>query len=225
MFNKKKQYVGIAFDSTRITLSCITKPHPYKKNFHLMGYEKYPLYRSEYKEARLYNITLLKKQINAFFKKYALENSFVSISLAGSGLTEKILSISTELPQEDNKKLVWDYMLIQYNQATRKYHYYLCGVTREQLFQYQLLALLTPYNCIKIIPQRVALLYACTHLFPHQQQTTPINNHASLQKFIHYCIDQCDITSLLAGAELIDPQEKLYLVESFGLFLSGAGNE
>lgn len=226
-----RHIVGIAFDQNQITCSWIEHPSSHKDNFNLKAYNVYPLEHYEYKQAYINNITLLKKYIASFLKQHNLQHSFIIISLKGPGLSEKIISISTETPNENHlygtsndatqKKLVWDYLLLSYNQSTRKYHYYLCGITREQLFQQQLLALMASYNCITIIPHRAALLQACQHLYQNQWKTTTINNHASLQNFIHYCTDQCDVDALLDGAQATDQKEKTYLLESLGLFLTG----
>ncbi len=226
-----RDIVGIAFDQNQITCSWIEQTSSHNNKFKLKAYNVYPLHHYEYKQAYINNITLLKKHICSFLKQHNLQHSFITISLKGPGLSEKIISISTETPHEnhlydtskdaDQKKLVWDYLLLSYNQNTRKYHYYLCGITREQLFQQQLLALMTSYNCITIIPHRASLLYACQHLYQSQWKTTTINNHASLQNFIHYCIDQCDVDALFTGAHATNQKEKTYLLESLGLFLTG----
>jgi hypothetical protein len=226
-----RRIVGIAFDQNQITCSWIEQTNTLKKKFTLKAYSAYLLQHSEYKEAHIYNITQLKRYISSFLKYHNLHDSFIIISLKGPGLSEKIISISTELPSENHlydttkntlqKNRVWDYLLLSYNQSTKKYHYYLCGITREQLFQQQALALMASYNCIGIMPHRAALLYACQHLYQNQWKTTTINNHGSLQNFIHYCADHCDVDSIFTGAHTSTQIEKTYLLESLGLFLAG----
>ena len=175
------------------------------------------------KNLTLYNLTILSRAIKEFLKSYKKQTNYAVISLIPPGIHERIISLNIETPQqhhlqqEQNKALIWDYLPIGYNRKTGKTQYYACGITREQLFQYQLLALKAQINCIGILPQRIALLKATTHFFPESLETAMITNHASLQNYIQYSCDNIAFDTIFENTHL----DKKTLTEHVGLFLLG----
>lgn len=170
------------------------------------------------------NMTQIKKSLKSFFNTQKLLNAYTIFSLTASGLYERVISLNTEVPQVDHlqnnsaKKMIWDYLPLGFNQSNGKTNYYACGITREQLFQYQLLAITTNVNCISIVPQRIALITASKYVNPEHIATSSITNHASLQNYLNYSLQQAHNQSMLQQYHDI---EKKIIFETLGLVLIG----
>lgn len=178
------------------------------------------------KNVTLFNSTYLKDEIQNFLKLFKIRQSYVLFSLVHPGILERVISLHVETPQEHHlqqdqnpKPLVWDYLSLGYNRKTGKTHYYICGITREQLFHYQLLALITGINCIGIIPQRAALLKASNFLYPDNPELGSIANHAALQNYLQYSLEKTSADKIFCN--YAEYQDKKALFESLGLFFAG----
>ncbi len=217
-------FIGISIGSKQLTCSLV-ETNNNKKQFLLKGFSHIPLHSFEYKNLTAFNITALAKHITQFIKEQRIKYPYAVISFSGQGFMEKVINLATGIPTVEHlntvsQNIVWDYQPIGYTRSTGKTHYYVCGIPRENLLQHQLLAHMSNLNCIQIIPQRVALLKALRFIFPDAWHTATINNHASLQNFIDYYIDQCTIDSVLKNISPTSIDKQTYL-ESIGNYLSG----
>jgi hypothetical protein len=219
----KKPIVGISIGQQKIVCSSIVQHKP-DHRFQLYAFHEAVFNRPIVENAVLLNITAIINIITSFLNNYRLKKSYVIMSIASPGLFERIIGLSVESPHHHHvindaahQALVWDYQPMSYHTAQEKTYYYICGIAREQLFCYQLLALKASLNCIAITPHRVALLKASNHLFPGLVQQTPITNHAILQSYIHHCINHVVIDDIFSNPQ----SDVITLIESLGLYFIG----
>ena len=103
----------------------------------------------------LYNPTALKNQITAFINSYNLNNAFVALCLTGAGVYERLVVLPKSNPQPSDfahlklGKLSFDYTYL-YPTDTGQFVFYVAGMSRELLFQYQLLILQTSLHLVSI---------------------------------------------------------------------------
>ena len=225
LFSTKEKLVSICIGKNTLSLHCIEKTKNNKFSLYATQQKSFDLPIIE--NLSITNLTLLKNIVINFLKDHQLKDSFALLSLGCPGIVERVISLSVEAPQEHHlqqdanpKPLAWDYMPLSYQRQTEKTLYYLCGIEREHIFHFQLLAILAGLNCIALVPQRIALLSACTYLFPDQSHRSSITNHATLQSYITYSIDTADLDTLF---EQPIPDKK-QLFESLGLYLLGNQN-
>jgi hypothetical protein len=97
---------------------------------------------------RLFNISKISHNIAAFIKAHGAQHSFVSCALTGSGITELIMrepepTISaTQLMQQAPDPLIWDSCYL-YPNDNALHTFYACGIPRELLLQYTIMARMT----------------------------------------------------------------------------------
>ncbi len=224
IFARPPTFVTVTIGSKKIifTASKSTK----STFFDILAYKEYPFEQQTISNLTIFLLSYVKKTFETFFTTHKLHHAYTLFSLVPPGIHERIIGLHSEKPQdhhmqqhgESRKKLILDYISLGYNQASEKTYYYVCGITREQLFQYQLLAMMLPLNCIAIIPQRFALLNASTHFFPESTAIGSITNHASLQNYLNYCLLSANFEKKISCAQSL---EKKVLMEIFGLLLLG----
>ena len=137
------------------------------------------------KNLTIHNMSRISSIIQDFFNNHTTNKAYTVLSLTQPGVIERVLNLSIETPQEQflqqsdrPRPLVWDYVPLSHNRLTGKTNYYVCGMSRENLFQYQLLAIKAHINCIGIIPQRIALYTASKYFFPEAKEPSSIANNA-----------------------------------------------
>lgn len=131
------------------TLSCsIIAPAAGSAPYELLAYQRYPLNHHEIMQLRIYNMHKISQHIVAFIKAHQAHHAFVSCALTGPGITECIIrslepSLSaTMLIQQAPDPLIWDSCYV-YPTDNALHTFYACGISRELLLQYHLLARMT----------------------------------------------------------------------------------
>jgi hypothetical protein len=70
---------------------------------------------------------------------------------------------STDFPFPKLQSLLWDYRYL-YPSDNARFTFYVCGVPRQLLFQYQLLAVQYALNLVAITTERMALFHLYRHI-------------------------------------------------------------
>lgn len=140
----RNRHLLITCDESAVSCSIIT-PAKGLTPYQLSAYQRFPLNHHEIMHLRLFNISKISLHIQAFIKAHSAYNSFVSCALTGSGITELIMrepepTISaTQLMQKAPDPLIWDSCYL-YPNDNALHTFYACGIPRELLFQYTIMA-------------------------------------------------------------------------------------
>jgi hypothetical protein len=146
----KPQGVGMACIQTTGT----------KIPYYMQSFAYFPCNDMELEQEIIFNPTRVAKYIQTFMHTVSMPDTEVRISLEGPAVFE---SIGHKEPYEDDHArtlldtMVWDYVLLG-NKETHESSHYTCGITRELLFQYKLLALRCHLNVTCITTCFMALL-------------------------------------------------------------------
>lgn len=211
--------MGIHLAPTALLCTTLTQA---EKKIKVPSFELHTFKQPVIKNLAILSMSTLTALIKNYVQKNNLSGSYTLLSLAHPGIVERIITLNNEHPQEHHlqqsehpQKLIWDFMNLEHKAGGKK-TYYLCGITREQLFHYQLLAIQAALPCIAIVPQRAALLKASNYLLANNVQ--PLSNHAMVQSYIDYAEQKLSQTTLI---EIPHNIEKKQVLESLGLFLIG----
>ena len=157
--------VTISVSCDNLVLCTITKNIHTATPLHITAYERHELHNLELEKLILFNPTKIKNIIKAFLHTHQKENAFITISLAGSGISQEFISMPTSTAQAADfcipfsSNLLWGYRFMYYNEQGQSI-FYLYKITRSLLIQYQLLAISASLNLISVTTQLMALL-AC----------------------------------------------------------------
>jgi hypothetical protein len=185
------------------------------------------------KNSIIFNPTYLAEVIEEFFSSHGLKNVFVSIALADNLIWERCCWISQEQPTTDHldhsaRTLVWNYAHLMTDLEQKKHCFYLFGIAREVLFQYQLLALKVPFNCCTITSKNRSLLYVASLL---NQPPTSHTGYDDVTMVTDHCMKFIDT---YGSEKLFDASKSFYdffqnekeaVITSLGLFLLGSHHE
>ncbi len=224
------ELVSIIFQPHQITLSHIQR----SKNatqLHLHAYTQIALDNLELEKLVIYNPTRIKAHINTFLSTHNINNAFILCALSGPGVFERYISLPTAHAQPNDfnataelKNLNWEYTYV-YATDTAQSMYYVCGITPQMLLQYQLLAVSTPFNVLKITTKRMALhniyKYMYGAAFRQSQFALDMMQHNNMIEYIfsqdtlgrivhipgHITVNkQHEITNILSACGLISAQ-------------------
>ncbi len=193
-----------------------------------------PLDCLQVEQGTIYNPTFLAQIIAQFLATHSIKNPIICIGLNQKMVWERCVWIENEHPTSDEiaheaRSLIWNYTYLGKNQSYQKHLFYLFGIAREILFQYQLLALQVPFTCSTITTATRALMHttSCVQQLDHFNFSTvelsEITQHC-IQFFDAYNAEQLFETSSSKFFELFQ-KEKSMLLASIGLFLLGKSYE
>lgn len=139
----RNRHLLITLDDRALVCSIITQRSD--NQYALIAYQRFTLTHHELVHLRIYNISTISNLITAFIKAHNAQHAFVSCALTGPGITETImqaheprLSATMLLPQSP-QPLIWNSCYLYPTDHTL-HTFYACGISRELLLQYQLLA-------------------------------------------------------------------------------------
>ncbi len=181
----------------------------------------------------IFNLTHLSEIISDFLQAHKLKNPYVSLAFAENHIWEDCRWHTADEPPHDPaiaQKVIWNYAPLYANYQEQKHFFYLFGLRREILFQYQLLALKVPFHCCTITSKNRALLYMLSFLNqPLADQH--IKQIKTVQELASYCNTLCNA---YGSDALFEPnahfsqlfsKEKELILASAGLFLLGTHHE
>ncbi len=225
----KNELVTITLSPQYITCSWI-QPHNKRTPFALAAYQKTALDHLELEQSIIFNPTKIQQYINNFLEQYNLNNAFVACSCAGPGIREKIITLNIASPKPKDltsaglKKIMWDYRYL-HPVHNNQFAFYVCGISRELLFQYKLLAIALGINLTTITTEFMALLHLYKYLygnaFRYSQLAIDMQKHNNkLEKnFTHETIRR--MLHISSDITLDLYQEAPFLLKSLGLLLTG----
>jgi len=230
-FNKK--YVIIYFSPHHITCTWIESAG---KKAKLKAIKTETIQNLELEHLIIYNPSHINSIIQSFIKSHKLQNAYSLFCLSGPSLKEQFITSDTvklnqkSLDTHDQqaqiswKHLVWDYSYL-YPTQNGQFVFYVAGISRELIFQYQLLAMRNNLNLIALSPATTALLNLYQEykgsdfrqgqlgidLAYHNNDVTKIFNHKTLNNVIYNTkhINQTDTEALLASIGLYYMRDKL----------------
>lgn len=127
----------------------------------------YKCYRPDYtlcSKNALYSISYMSDSIRDFLRSNKLEHAFVLLSFCSEALHENFYSIERDasyLSKNDSQdgSLVWNSCVLDIShEKSAQAFYYVYGLTRSQILQYQIAALRSPFNCVFMTSVNRALL-------------------------------------------------------------------
>ena len=212
--------VTLAFSPQYLAYAHIKKTNnqiPYS----MINYKYIPLNNLELEKQIIFNPTQIGKQLHALLSEQKLSDADIRISLSGPTIFETIVALSDksidELHGTQLKNLVWEDMPV-FQHAQSNQQIYVCGISRELLFQYQLLAIKHKLNIRCITTSNLALLSAY-----HALLTDNIDKN---------CAKIEDIASLLASqplnricSDVPSTNNPVLMAELIGLCLSELPHE
>jgi len=145
-------------------LSCsIIKPSSHASPLQLHAYQEIPLHNLELEQLKIFNVRALQQHISAFFTTHNTHNAYVACTLNGPGIFERFILIDKAEPTLDDFMLpnkrhyVWEYRYV-YPVDHGRWMFYVVGIKKELLLQYQLFAIAAQINMTTITTPRAALL-------------------------------------------------------------------
>lgn len=192
--------------------------------YELKAYERTPLEHTQHS----FNPAHLHTHIQQFINKHNLHDAFLACSITASQHTASLITLPTPVARpidfnaHTNKKLVWDYTYL-FQQDQSKHVYYLCGMHREQLLRYQLLAIKLGLQATTFITPFMAHLQVYRSLYgaafrraQFAQDMQALNNNISAW----FTADKLRRT-LRMPSQIEIKTELPFLTTTLGLFLAG----
>jgi hypothetical protein len=224
------QLVTITFQPQVMTCSLIT-PSKRFAPLALQAYKKITFCELELESLIVFNATKISQHITDFLDSCNARNAFVACSLRGPKLFERFVPLTKADPSMEDfavpegNHMLWDYRFA-YPADNGLWVFYVTGMPRSLLLQYQLLAISTQCNLITLTSERMALLklYEYQHgaAFRRSQLAIDMVRHHNM---IEYLFDSdtlsriLHIPSALAHHRVHDAH---HLLSACGLFVSNA---
>jgi hypothetical protein len=174
-----KDYVALVFKPQYLAYAHIKKNDAH---YIMENYVHIPLTNLELENQIIFNPTALNNQLTALLHKHKKNNTEIRISLEGPTIIEKLISsdINAEnIYGEQFKNLVW------HDTPLSPVHTYLCGISRDLLFQYQLLAMTNNIEITCITTSNMALLSSYQKLIKNSTDN-PISNLNDIRNFLSF---------------------------------------
>ena len=200
----------------------------------LKAYKSFPLEHLELERLVIFNPSHISTIIQSFLDEHRLQNTCALFCLSGPSLKEQVVTCETatfcpkkmanttdfKLPEWEG--IIWDHSYL-YPSHDGKYVFYIAGITRELLFQYQLLAMQNHLNLTAISPETMGLLNLYKihkgAQFRHSQLGIELSRHNNditkmfNEKTLH------DVANF-GASKVITENHKPALLASLGLFLT-----
>ena len=222
-------HVCITFDSHLVTCSWIARNNNGAQPFELKAYQRYPLDHGEFAQ-QLFNPTYIKSCITNFLHHHALKNPSISASISGNGILEKLISVPMATPHADDfampelQSMVWDYIYL-YPNDTSNFTFYVCGIARPLLFEYQLLSLAAHLNITMFTTPTTAALTLYTHLHGDTLRRNSLIHHVATSSQLQeklFTNDSIDSLMQIKSTVLENKHnEAQYLYTALGLYVAG----
>lgn len=223
------QLVTITFQPQVMTCSLITSSQQFAP-LALQAYKKIIFQELELENLMVFNSTKIYEYILNFLDTYNAHNAFVACSLRGPTLFERFVAVTKADPTMEDftvpdrrHHMHWDYRFA-YPADNGFWVFYVTGMPRTLLLQYQLLAINTQLNLLTITSERMALLklyeYQHGNAFRRSQLAIDMMRHHNM---IEYLFDHDTLSrilyipSTLAHHRTDDVQ---HLLSACGLFVS-----
>ena len=222
------QLVTITFQPQVMICSLITSSK-HSAPLALQAYKKFTFQELELESLIVFNATKIKQYINDFLGSCNARNAFVACSLRGPTLFERFVPTTKADPTledftvPDHSHMLWDYRFA-YPADNGLWVFYVMGMPRTLLLQYQLLGINAQLNLLTITSERMALLklyeYQHGNAFRRSQLAIDMLRHHNM---VEYLFDGDALSRMLyipsnLAHHRIDDAE--HLLSACGLFVS-----
>lgn len=194
----------------------------------LKAYESIPLINLELEHGLLFNPSRIQTLIQKFVMRHNAQAMPVSYSLSRPLVHEEFVTLPTKNPSLNQFPIAhspfwhWD---SQYLYETDQGHmFYICGIPKMGLLQYQLLAINQAMDIQHITSERHALLHAYKAMRGDAFRTTQLANHLTARNnTIENLFSHDDLMRMLfvPSSVHVTPADTLALLTSCGLFFVG----
>jgi hypothetical protein len=156
------ELVTIVLNHDSLILSWIQPVKNTSSYFQLNAYQNVQLMSFDFERGIINNPSNLKKYIDQFLSTHKIKHASVGIAVSSPAVYERIITIGQATPSkndladfESNMHIIESiYLYAQENMFT----FYTCAIKREQLLQFQSLAVATKLNLSSITTQNAACL-------------------------------------------------------------------
>ncbi len=166
-FIRSRNLFAYTFTPRTIT-GCWLSSSPGSTSFKVHSYHKKTIDHLELEHLYIFNPTRIAALITSWYHA-AKQTMPIACTLVGPSVQEQIIPLATAHPTDDQLPIIlaphlqWEYTyLYSYDMA---HYFYLCGITKPLLFQYQLLGITTQLPFRTITAQGLALLTAYRFIF------------------------------------------------------------
>jgi len=177
--------------------------------------------------ATVFNTTQLKTTIARFLQEYNLGDASIIMCLSGQGVSESLIKLATASPTPADmltpalRKMVWDYQYI-YPADHAAYVFYVAGIIRPIILQYQLLAINLSLNLRALTTPFMASLFLYKNLYGSAFRHTQLAHdmHQTNNQLLSLFSTDVLRRSITIPAEhtLNLEEEKFWLLTSLGLY-------
>jgi hypothetical protein len=129
-------------------------------SYSMKNFMYFPCNDMELERQIIFNPTRIGNYLRTLMGKMPVSHTEVRMSLEGPSIFEQLVdkeSFEDKIFSNSLNTMVWDSVLLG-NQGAAQDMHYVCGITRELLFQYKLLALRYKLNVSCITTRTIALL-------------------------------------------------------------------
>lgn len=226
------QLVTITFQPQVMTCSLI-KPSKHSAPLALHAYKKITFQELELESLIVFNATKIKQHIIDFLDSCNARNAFVVCSLRGPKVFERFVPTTKSQPSLEDfalsarNHMLWDYRFA-YPADNGVWVFYVTGMPRTLLLQYQLLAINAQLNLLAVTSERMALLklyeYQHGNAFRRSQLAIDMLRHHNM---IEYLFDSDTLSRILYIPSTLSHhrvEDAHHLLSACGLFVSHTGN-
>ncbi len=197
--------------------------------FVLKAYQRVDLHNLELEQLIVFNPTKLKRIVYTFLQKHAAQHAFIACTLRGPHLFEKYITMQNQKPKHRDfalpelNSLVWDYRVV-YPTDHGKSVFYVAGLPRTLIAQYQLFAIAAQLHMTTLIPEQMALLqvyrYQRGAAFRRTQLAVDMLQHHNMIDYICTTETLGRILHIPSHLVIDRAREASSLLASCGLFIS-----
>ncbi len=228
MWNKSKEQNAFIVTITPRTVTC---SHISRKTssspLSLQSYHNNTFDNLELENLILFNPTNIARHIHNYYKPIQSKKTPALIALQGPSLYTKIVSVTTAHPQLEHFNLshaphwLWHYSYL-YSKDHRHY-FYVCGIKRTLLLQYQLLSISAQIPLCVITTEYMALLHLYRHIFGtafrHTQLGEALAERNNNVEQLFTKDDLYRVLSIPSSQKIID-KDHIPLLTACGLFVA-----
>jgi len=196
-----------------------------KDNYHLKDYQKTELNDLQLEHLIVFNPSSIESFIDQFTKKHNLKKPYTFFCLKGPSLFESTVTTKTSTPEFEefnlpDKKNIITHSMYLYPSQDGQCRFYIAGIKRELIFQFQLLALRSNLNLVRISPATLGMLQLYKKLkgtdFRHSQLGMDLEQN-NLQ--FDQLVDQAHLDMLKNSSTHAIENESGHILPALGLFM------
>jgi hypothetical protein len=222
----KQELVTVTIENEALSLSVLQRN---KNNIFLCAYKKIPILNYEVVDGIIYNIEFIKKSVCDFISIYKLHNPSLALCIHAEVLHEQFYKTTHHDETEALSKLfhnmAWDEQYLCPSIDHDGFWHYACGMYREHLFHYSLLALELGYPLSLLTSYNIAYLFLYKYRYADCFRQSQLSLDLATCNFDPAALFSPDgvarCMGIKTGLTISWPDDYKTLGASLGLFLAG----